>query len=63
MAATLPAVSSDHSPLVFWTQPKQGSGNSFKYEALWRSMKTVQKLFWKVGKAVTTVQTLGSNSA
>ncbi|KAJ1442844.1 Endonuclease/exonuclease/phosphatase superfamily [Sesbania bispinosa] len=44
MAAVLPAVSSDHSPLVFWPQPKQGSGISFKFEALWEEHEDCAKI-------------------
>ncbi|KAJ1419084.1 Zinc finger, CCHC-type [Sesbania bispinosa] len=33
MAMALPAIASDHSPIVLWPKPDQGSGNSFKYEA------------------------------
>ncbi|KAJ1426339.1 Zinc finger, CCHC-type [Sesbania bispinosa] len=35
MALALPAVSSDHSPIIFWPVPPLSSGNSFKYEFFW----------------------------
>ncbi|KAJ1436308.1 Endonuclease/exonuclease/phosphatase superfamily [Sesbania bispinosa] len=31
----IPAISSDHSPLIFWPKPPSSSGKSFKYEAMW----------------------------
>ncbi|KAJ1393664.1 hypothetical protein SESBI_34848 [Sesbania bispinosa] len=35
MAIALPAISADHSPNIFWLRPKESSGKSFKYEAMW----------------------------
>ncbi|KAJ1419125.1 Reverse transcriptase domain [Sesbania bispinosa] len=35
MAQALPAISSYHSPILFWPKPNQGSGNYFKFEAKW----------------------------
>ncbi|KAJ1386626.1 hypothetical protein SESBI_40676 [Sesbania bispinosa] len=29
------AISSYHSPIILWPQPKESSGKSFKYEAMW----------------------------
>lgn len=34
-ALALPMISSDHSPIIFQPWPKESSGNSFKFEAIW----------------------------
>ncbi|KAJ1388799.1 Ribonuclease H-like superfamily [Sesbania bispinosa] len=35
VVTALPAISSDHSPILFEVSPKDGSGTSFKYELMW----------------------------
>ncbi|KAJ1417306.1 Zinc finger, CCHC-type [Sesbania bispinosa] len=35
MAIALPPVSSDHSPIIMWTNPKMSKGRQFKFEAMW----------------------------
>ncbi|KAJ1400227.1 Endonuclease/exonuclease/phosphatase superfamily [Sesbania bispinosa] len=43
-ATALPAVSSDHSPIIFWPKPKDSSGRSFKYEAMWEEHPEVNEI-------------------
>ncbi|KAJ1417307.1 Zinc knuckle CX2CX4HX4C [Sesbania bispinosa] len=35
MAIALPPVSSNHSPIIMWTNPKMSKGRQFKFEAMW----------------------------
>ncbi|KAJ1392992.1 Reverse transcriptase domain [Sesbania bispinosa] len=35
IATALPAISSDHSPIVLWHKPKLRGDNPFRYEAIW----------------------------
>ncbi|KAJ1427655.1 Reverse transcriptase zinc-binding domain [Sesbania bispinosa] len=49
IATTLPAVSSDHSPIVLDTDPRESSGWHFKYELMWdehSECKEVVKRGW-----------------
>ncbi|KAJ1381067.1 hypothetical protein SESBI_45509 [Sesbania bispinosa] len=44
MALALPAVSSDHTPILFWPKPEESSGRSFKYEAKWEEHPGIGKV-------------------
>ncbi|KAJ1383972.1 hypothetical protein SESBI_42923 [Sesbania bispinosa] len=44
MATVLPAISSDHTPILFEVEPEDRSGVSFKYEVMWNEHTNCKRI-------------------
>ncbi|KAJ1387656.1 Ribonuclease H superfamily [Sesbania bispinosa] len=56
-AMALPAISSDHTPIVFEVEPEERSGKSFKYEIMWnehQECKSFVSQGWQINNEETS---------